>query len=214
MGLVHTPRVIASIAKGLWKKRSTTTAADGLSHHPHQYYARAGLFDVDYLGHLNNAAYLNHAELARWEMTAGTGLLQAMVKNKVVFLVAGCAIRYRAEIRPIWRQFQVDTSVVGLDPQSMWITHNFRYPGDNQRVRAQMVIRGVAVQAKTVLDPREFFQNAVGADQATMDKLTTFPLKNESESNVIEELLAHYVALEDSFRKVAAVDDETQKREP
>ena len=37
---------------------------------PHIYESKCGIFDIDIFGHMNNAAYLNHAEYARWELTA------------------------------------------------------------------------------------------------------------------------------------------------
>jgi acyl-CoA thioesterase FadM len=211
MGLVHTPRVAASLLRGLLKRRNNPEASlTGLgSKNPHIYCARVGLFDVDYLGHLNNAAYLNHAELARWEMTAYNGLLGSMARGGYHFLVAGTAIRYRAEIRPIFRQFQIDSTVAGIDEhKNIWITHNFRYPiaGDN-RVRAQLVVRGVALKGRTSLDPREIFKEIPGVDEEIVDGLM-MPLAEETE---IEELLNRYVALEHSFREVAGIDDETHK---
>ena len=74
MGLIHTPRTIFSIAKGLSKRqwfyssngkkkipfdplmRDPKTVAIGLNNH-HVYQARLGLFDVDYLGHMNNGTF-------------------------------------------------------------------------------------------------------------------------------------------------------------
>lgn len=62
MGLVHTPRTIASICKGLLNRRRDPT--EGLrvmgigEANRHVYHARLGLFDVDYLGHMNNGMYI------------------------------------------------------------------------------------------------------------------------------------------------------------
>jgi hypothetical protein len=64
MGLIHTPRTLYAIAKGLWKRRQhnrvaasanqpATIVGIGEGNH-HIYEARLGLFDVDYLGHMNN----------------------------------------------------------------------------------------------------------------------------------------------------------------
>jgi len=58
MGLIHTPRVVASIGRGLYKRRMAeggvppTKVGIG-EENKHIYKARLGLFDVDYLGHLN-----------------------------------------------------------------------------------------------------------------------------------------------------------------
>lgn len=208
MGLVHTPRVIVSLAKGLYKRRNNPNASlVGVGPtNPHRYIARAGLFDVDYLGHLNNAAYLNHAELARWEMTAYNGLLNVMMRNNIAFLVAGTSIRYRREIRPLFREFSIDTSVAGIDAdKNIWVIHDFRYPIEgNNRIRAQMVVRAVVKQGRgEVLDPVVFLKDIAGIDGDVVDAIT-MPIANV---NKLEELLECHRALEDRFRDVAAADD-------
>ena len=76
MGLIHTPRTIYSILNGVYKRqmflrqepttlsaaaatavsgtpKNTMTIALGPTN-PHIYQARLGLFDIDYLGHMNN----------------------------------------------------------------------------------------------------------------------------------------------------------------
>lgn len=71
MGLVHTPRVIFTIAKGLLtgkgklSRNIPTNSVLGVGDNFHSYQARAGVFDVDYLGHMNNASFLAHCEMAR-----------------------------------------------------------------------------------------------------------------------------------------------------
>lgn len=206
MGLIHTPRVLFSLVKGLVKRQVYPERNIGLGDVPHIYTARAGLFDVDYLGHLNNAAYLSHAELARWEMTSHNGLLAAMMKNNIAFLVAGSAVRYRREIRPVFCRFQIDTTVAGLDDKNnIWIMQNFRYPTKGQdRVLAQVLIRGMAVQGRSVINPRHLFVDLCKMDEAVVDKLIMPNVSDES----IESLLEKYADLEDQFREVAALDDE------
>ena len=198
MGLVHTPRVLASIARGLMKRRADPTAPmTGLgADHPYIYTARAGLFDIDYLGHLNNSAYLNHAELARWEMTAKSGVMQGMIKHQVNFLVAGSAIRYRREIRPLYRKFQIDTVIAALDDdKNIWVTQDFRYPND--RIRAQLVLRAVLTQGRSVIDPRVVFEEYAGLDKELVESL--YERKDV--------LLDRYASLEESFRQAASDDD-------
>ena len=208
MGLVHTPRVIGSIARGFLKRRSDPSPSIvgiGVGN-DHKYVARVGLFDVDYLGHLNNAAYLNHAELARWEMTAYNGLLGTLAKNRGDFMVAGTSVRFRREVRPLFRKFQVDTTLAGLDDDNnIWATQNFRYPGDtNNRVRAQIVVRAVVVQNRQVLDPRLVLHGYAGIDKDLVDSLCLTKMSDEK----LEELFERYAAMEESFRDVAAADDE------
>jgi hypothetical protein len=71
MGLIHTPRTIYSIMNGVYKRQlffrqhpPTSIASNGIPKNtltvglepsnPHIYQARLGLFDIDYLGHMNN----------------------------------------------------------------------------------------------------------------------------------------------------------------
>jgi acyl-CoA thioesterase FadM len=213
MGLTHTPRVIAAIARGFLRRRSATEKAikegGGIGpQHPHTYQARAGLLDVDYLGHLNNAAYLSHAELARWELTAYNGLMSHMFHDKVNYLVSSSAIRYRREIRPIFRKFQIDTFVSGLSEKHIWFSQNFRYPIEGcNRVRAQMVLKGVAVQNRKILDPRVYFKT-LGYDSDLVDQLS---IPNADEADLTDKMFEQFEAFEESLRKVAAVDDKTHE---
>ena len=121
MGIIHTPRVLATIAKGMMKKSKTENRLGIGFVDPHKYYARAGLFDVDYLGHLNNAAYFNHAEYARWEMSATNGWLEAMMKNNAHYFLTSASCRYRAEIRPVFRKFEIQSIVAGMDDKNLWV---------------------------------------------------------------------------------------------
>lgn len=123
MGLVHTPRVFASIAKGMMRqsnvKDKSSRIGIGLKE-PHKYYARAGVLDYA-LGHLNNAAYFSHAEYARWEMGAVNGWMQAMMQDKSIYFVTAQSCRYRAEIRPFFREFEVQSIVSGMDDKNIWL---------------------------------------------------------------------------------------------
>jgi acyl-CoA thioesterase FadM len=119
MGLIHTPRTIAAIARGLWKPEMK-----GVGFHPsipHIYESRVGVLDADYMGHMNNASTLTHAELARWEMTATSGALNTMYRTNTHFMVASSAVRYRREVRPIFRKFQIETVVGGIDDRNIWM---------------------------------------------------------------------------------------------
>jgi acyl-CoA thioesterase FadM len=209
MGLTHTPRVIAAIARGLLRRRGATEEAvkqgTGIGiHNPHIYQARAGLLDVDYLGHLNNAAYLSNAELARWELTAYNGLMKSMLHDKVSFLVTSSVIRYRREIRPIFRKFQIDSAVVGLTDKHILFSQNFRYPRPaDDRVKAQILLKGAAVKGRTILDPRVYFKE-IGYDTELIDSLS---MPHDNESDRMDDMFTHYDALEEALRYAADDDD-------
>lgn len=219
MGPIHTPRMLFAIGKGLARRRSAGTAAStaGLgADNPYVSAGRVGIFDMDYLMHMNNAAYLSHAEYARWEMCAANGLLSSMLNNKVNFLVGGTAIRFRREISPIFRKFEVHSSVARLDERYMWIYHAFRYPADGKdpgRIRAHAVCQGVAIQGKAVLDPRTYLKDMVGMDADVVDSISSDTAssdggKETSQEDIFAELMDKYSSMEEVFKKATAKDDE------
>jgi acyl-CoA thioesterase FadM len=70
---------------------------------------------------MNNAAFLSHAEYARWEMTTANGLLTSMYKTKTNYMVSSVSCRYRAELRPLFRKFEVQSMVSGMDEKHIWM---------------------------------------------------------------------------------------------
>jgi acyl-CoA thioesterase FadM len=159
------------------------------------------------------AAYLTHAEYARWELVSYNGMLKAMYKNNVNYLVVGTTIRYRKEIRPIFRRFQIDTTVCGIDERNMWISHKFRLPAkekhNESRVMAEMIVQGVAVKGRDVVNPGNFLKEDVGMDADLVGSVTMPHAAHKSK--IVEEMLERYVALEESMKKSAAEDDEKHK---
>lgn len=203
-----------AVGKGLAKAKSASGTAAGLggigSENPYISVGRAGLFDTDYLMHMNNAAYLSHAEYARWEMCAYNGLLSNMYKNNVNFMVGGTAVRFRKEIAPIFRKFEVHSFVARLDERYMWIYHVFRYPPggkDPGRIRAQAVCQGIAIQGRTVLDPRMYLRDMVGINADAIDALSKTSHDNETEKDVFAVLMDKYAELEVAFKAATALDD-------
>ena len=60
---------------------------------PHVYTARCSLLlDTDVYAHMNNASYLVHCELARWQMGAETGALRTMASEGLAFVVGSVAV--------------------------------------------------------------------------------------------------------------------------
>lgn len=83
MGLIHTPRTIVSICKGLLKRRREPleTGAVGIGEgNRHVYQARLGLFDVDYLGHMNNGT---QHRLYRLRFNPATWLARKLLTSQV-----------------------------------------------------------------------------------------------------------------------------------
>jgi acyl-CoA thioesterase FadM len=237
MGLLHAPRVLKSIVNG-WMKRVRTS-----SHHkhgdsssvastesksssliglgpkrPYIYEARARLLLDYFVGdHMNNAAYLSHAELARWELLSYNGLLFKMLEQKTTLIVASTTVRYRREIRPLYCKFQVESFFAGWDQRTLWAIHNFRVRegGGDGRIRAQVLVPCVLVQkAGKVIDPRIFLKEA-GLDAATIDELSLVPRDGVDEGEDkglndpinLKELSRRYEAVQGWMREYASKND-------
>lgn len=205
MGLVHMPRVVASVAKGLYRGRQGVGAAGaGFSmDDPHVSTGRVGLFDIDYIGHMNNAAYLTAAEYARWEWATQNGIVRTCYQKNCEFIVASATVRYRREMKPLFRKFTVDTALCGLDDRTFSIYQTFRYPGTGgvSKIRAQVLLSGVIRQGRRILNPREFMIQEVGADPAMLDSIGKDQVS-------MEEAFQKNSELEEMLKEAAAADDE------
>lgn len=201
MGLVHMPRVLTSIVKGLYRGRRKGPGGF-VSDTPHTYIGHVGLFDVDYLGHMNNASYLNHAEYARWEWTAETGMLKTFFEKKTEFIVTSATVRYRREMKPLFRKFQVQTSLCGVNDRSFSIYQAFRYPGKGgvHKVRAQVLISGVVRRGRTLINPKEFLIEEGGVDPENVDALS----KGDA---CMDEVFLKASELDELLKESAAADD-------
>jgi len=263
MTLIHTPRVLWSIGKGLKTNRdilkkvppaattTTTTATSTIRDNknkdqaslllagilpdapPHIYHGRAGLFDVDYLGHMNNASSLTHAEYARWNWTAQTGMLTRLMKADTHFMVTSAAVRFRRQIRPFGRKFQVQTKLEAIDDDTFWVYQTFRYPElNNDRIRTQVVIKGVATQKGKVVSPRLVLEDLMDIPRDVVD---TMMIDNINSTNAmtkeldddgggggggenyeyqqsIQSLLTCYQRFDECFRDAAAADDDVTSK--
>lgn len=187
MGLLHVPRAMVACARGYYRRKvapsatASAAAADndviGISpQHPHIYDGRVGLFDIDGYAHMNNAAYFVHAELARWQMSAENGSLDNMIHQKIAFIVTGNAIRYRREIGPLFKAFQINTFVSGIDDRNIWLYHSFHYPEAGVKEKqgpalAQILVQSVVLQKGKVMPPSKYLAEVYGADESVIDRL-------------------------------------------
>jgi acyl-CoA thioesterase FadM len=217
VGLIHTPRTLFHIAKGLAKRRAdgASSSLGGIGQeNPYISEGRAGLFDTDYMMHMNNAAYLSHAEYARWELCAYNGMLSSMYHDNVNFVVGGTAIRFRREVAPIFRKFQVHSFLARLDERHLWIYHAFRYPPggkDPGRIRAHAICQGIAIQGRNVLDPRVYLKDIVGIDSDVVDSLMsvdTNVVNDATEQDIFAAMMDKYSEMEAVFKTATAMDDE------
>ena len=214
VGLIHTPRTLYHVAQGMIKRQKDGAAAalGGIGkENPFVSTGRAGMFDTDYLLHMNNAAYLSHAEYARWELCAYNGLMETMLRNNINFVVGGTSVRFRQEIG-LLRKFEVHTFLAKLDERHLWMYHTFRYPPsgkDPGRIKAQVVCQGLAIQGRNVLDPRVFLKDKVGVDPDIVDALSVpSPEDQQSEGAIMANMMDSYLSLESAFKDAASMDDE------
>mmetsp|Transcript_10202 Transcript_10202/g.28009 ORF Transcript_10202/g.28009 Transcript_10202/m.28009 type:complete len:213 (-) Transcript_10202:175-813(-) len=209
MAPIHIPRVLTSIARGY--QRTGGSKLLGLGHaNAHTYTARVGIVDVDYLGHMNHAAFLSHAEYARWELMSENGLLKTALERDTHLVVSAAAIRYRQELRPLFRKFVVESYVGALDERNLWIFQNFRYPEEaNNRIRGQVLLQGVAVKDREVIDPRELLKDH-GYDADFIDSIAQGSPTETPAS--VGQMRSAFEKLDEAFRQSATEDDLTKMK--
>lgn len=144
MVLLTIPRMTAAIARGYLARRRGSVAEGTGFHFPHVRSVRPSvLFDVDLFGHMNNAAFLVHAEMARWELSAATGLLEYALAHKAWFIVGSASVRFRRELKPFQR-FEVHSQLIDFDDRWVTVVHEFRGAGDRASdLHAQGICRAV-----------------------------------------------------------------------
>lgn len=186
----------------------------GITNNAHVYKSNLNVFfDADYLGHMNNASYLTHAEYARWEWTAENGTLQTMYGKGIHFVVTNTAVRFRREISLRERAFEIHTNLHAIDDRHLWMHHAFRSPTKNERIgriMAQVWVQAVAVQNRKVVLPSTLLET-IGVSDEVIDSLLW---KEDDDENYIDDgydsmsFFKHFKDLDIAFRKEAAVDDE------
>lgn len=161
MVLVHLPRVALALGRGCLRRGDINSR--GLVE-PYVSTGRCGLFDADVYGHMNNAAYLVHFELARWEMSAASGFLAFAVRERVALVMAACAVRFRREVGPL-SAFEVHTQLTAADERSAYISQSIRPPGGG-RALAQSLSRAVLLHGRDKLAPRGVLERCGASDAA------------------------------------------------
>lgn len=214
MGIVHIPRTAAAVLKGIAKRRLSPLSEQekslvgiGLNHPPHVYSSRAGVFDVDLMFHMNNASYLTHAELARWEWSAFNGTLAANLATKSYFIVSASMIRFRREIPPL-KKFDIETRLGGIDDRNLWVYQTFHPKEGEERgkILAQVFTQAVITKSGKVINPRSWLDdNFPSAKGTTLDDLITTPEEAES---LFDEKSARFMHLEETLRRSAALHDD------
>lgn len=108
----HAARAIFRIAKGFFlrsKGKDSVAPGAGPVSTMTTTGHRARIGDCDFFMHMNNAMYLRHAELARWELLPRTGILQAALKHRWMFLVVSQQAEYLKPLPPL-SSFSIETT--------------------------------------------------------------------------------------------------------
>jgi hypothetical protein len=95
----------------------------------------------------------------------------------------------------------------------------FRYPDrGNDRIRTQVLIKGVAVKDRQIVEPRRVLAGMGTVDDEMIDRLLIRPTttnaaaatsSSSSESTVVEDMFFHFEELDGAFRASANFDDNT-----
>ena len=220
MGIVHIPRTAAAVAKGYIKRRMSPLSDHeksliglGFQQPPYVYSARAGLFDVDVMLHMNNASYLTHAELARWEWSAFGGALEANIRSQSFFIVTASMIRFRREIPPL-RKFYIETRIGGIDERNLWCYQTFHNSSDSSdktgsnergKILAQVLMQAVVTKRGKVINPRGWIEEHFPATKETLDSLS---VPSKEAASLFDEKAARFKHLEEALRQSASLYDE------
>ena len=99
--------------------------------------------DLDTNLHLNNGRYLTIADLGRADLLTQTGLWKAVLKEGLLPMLSGSAIRYRRELRP-FQAFTLESRIVCWRATTFVMEHRFVIAGkDGEPVTAAIaLVRG------------------------------------------------------------------------
>ncbi|KAL3916504.1 MAG: hypothetical protein SGPRY_006790 [Prymnesium sp.] len=173
MGVVHVPRVLASLARG-FVRRSTPLDKTLALASPHVAQRRAGLFDLDLHGHMNNAgsrlriALLLIACPHSTHLSAQCGFFEWSVRKRAAFIIGGLYLRFRKEIMPFQR-FEVHSQFSAFDERWIYISQTMQ-PSGGGEVLAQSFCRAVIKQGRKSISPRDALESH-GVEAATILKI-------------------------------------------
>jgi YbgC/YbaW family acyl-CoA thioester hydrolase len=123
---------------------------------------RAGLTDIDFNMHINNARYMVFMERARWDHPVQTNTWNVMLKEKLNFIVAGIDMGYIREIR-LGNKFEVETCYLGWDEKYFYLEQRFVVDG---KIHAYGLVKAVFLQQGKKAEPHQV-ANTLGIKQAS-----------------------------------------------
>lgn len=99
--------------------------------------------DLDTNLHLNNGRYLTIADLGRADLLIQSGLWRAVLKEGLLPMLSGSAIRYRRELKP-FQPFTLESRIVCWRATTFVMEHRFvvRGPAGEVTTAAIALVRG------------------------------------------------------------------------
>lgn len=99
--------------------------------------------DLDVNRHMNNGRYLTIADLGRTDLLLQTGLWRAVLKEGLLPMLSGSAIRYRRELKP-FQAFTLESRIVCWRATTFVMEHRFVTigPGGEPVTAALALVRG------------------------------------------------------------------------
>jgi hypothetical protein len=84
---------------------------------------------------------------------------------------------------------------------------SFRHaPEGDDRVRAQLIVKGVILKNREVIDPRTFLKDQVGVEPGVVDSVD-----RPNADGGMDDMIASFEALDNAKRALAALDDKKIK---
>ena len=123
------------------------------SDHIFLYSFRPGILDIDFNGELNNGRFHVFFDLARLDFGFRTGLVSYLIKNKLIFFVAGHSVRFHKRVMP-FRKTQIRSQWLGYDNKFFYWRHHVVQNGEHSTtalVRNGMKNKDGIVEPKTIL---------------------------------------------------------------
>ena len=115
---------------------------------------RAWPWDTDLFGELNHGRILTLFELDRWASTTRIGIMSHVIKQRLMFPVAGLSVRYRKRI-PTWQTYRVQTRFLGFDDRFTYVEQSM-WQGDT--CMNHLLLRAAIKDKTGTIKPRDFLE--------------------------------------------------------
>ena len=174
-------RVARVICQGLKERKASLAKDSGALHSvfgPIRFKTKVRLFDIDMNRHMNNARYLEAAEMGRFDMMTKSGLLQSAVQalrdkcsaNPFMPDLASCTVKYIRQLK-FQEKYYVESSICAADEKYVYFNQSL-YKEKNgtlaSKIFCKAALLGRDFSSGTekkfpmrVVPPQEFMENLI-----------------------------------------------------